>query len=390
MTVTTIYNIGTLLSGSLDQPVISSDSIVVESGIVNALGRERDAEISVDVGGATVIPGIIDSHHHPHIGDYHPVVSSVGYTERYLESGVTGLVSCGSYSMPGHPLGPTYGKHLAILVTQSFRRIRPAGIKTYAETMIVEPGLEEADLIEAAAAGVKRVKFLLPIPTIAETERIVRWAHERQMLVLAHCGGRKLVGEAETIGDALRIIRPDVAAHMNGGPTPPPWEDARWLLDETNCYVDLVYAGNLKMAADIVQILRGRGQLQRVLFGTDSPTPYGMFANGVACLAAFIASMTDLTASEAVCLMTGNAARAYGLSAGTIGLGQPADLVVCDARDGSVAADAMGDLKLGNAPAVGLVMIDGEILIPEAARRYPTGRYVSRSSPKRQPVMTRS
>ena len=55
------------------------------------------------------------------------------------------------------------------------------------------------------------------------------------MNVMTHTGGRKLLDDTATIGEALRVLRPDVAAHVNGGPTPPPVEDIDWLVEETTC-----------------------------------------------------------------------------------------------------------------------------------------------------------
>jgi enamidase len=382
-----VENIGTLLSGDLAQPTLQADSVYAEDGVIRAIGERQPADVVIDARGSTVMPGMVDSHHHPYFGDYHPVVTSVGYTERYLEAGITAVVSFGPYAMPGHPLGAKYGKALAILTTQSFKKVRPSGIKAYAETMIVEPGFTEADFAEAAEGGVRRIKFLLPIPTAAETRQVVEWAHQYGMQVQAHCGGRKLVGEAESIGEALRIISPDIAAHINGGPTPPAWEDALWLLDNTPCYADMVIGGNLKMAADMVQLLHDRGELHRVMLGTDSPTPGGTSPNGTAKFAAFIASATTLKPELVACLITGTTMRAYNLPGGLIEVGQPADLVICDARDGSVAPDALTELKNGNAPSVGAVIVDGDVLAPAPMPKHPSGRYYGRSNPKRPPVI---
>jgi enamidase len=381
-----LENIGTLLTGDLQNPRIEADAVYVEDGVIREVGTRRRADQVIDAQGSTVMPGTVDCHHHPYFGDYHPVISTVGYTERYVEGGVTSVISLGPYAMPGHPLGAPYGKALAILTTQSFQKVRPSGIKVFAETMIVEPGMQQADLAEAAAAGVKRIKFLLPIPTVAETRQVVEWAHALGMQVQAHCGGRKLVGESGSIGEALRVISPDIAAHLNGGPTPPAWEDAVWLVDNTSCYVDLVFGGNFTMAAALVRRLMERGQLERAMIGTDSPTPGGSAPNGTAKLAAFICSTTDLTAEQAACLISGTAGRAYGLPIGIIAVDKPADLLVCDARDGSVAANALEEFKNGNNPSVGAVIVDGEVLFPTPAPRFPSGKYHGRSNPKRPPV----
>src|SRR5262245_12681712 len=205
------------------------------------------------------------------------------------------------------------------------------------------------------------------------------------MKVLTHCGGRKLVGEAESIGQALQIISPDVAAHLNGGPTPPSWEDAEWLLEKTPCYTDVVLGGNLLLAVKIVEKLMAKGQLERLMIGTDSPTPGGTASGGVAKFMSFLASMTDLTAEQAICLSTGTTASAHGLSTGFVQVGMPADILITSAKDGTSAKDASAEVKAGNAAAVCAVIVDGEVLHPPA--HIPSGRYVGRSSPKQRPVI---
>ena len=382
-----IENVGAVVSGDLAEPILAAESLFIADGIVKEINTRSSADVEIDACGGTVLPGLIDAHHHPYFGDFHPVVSAVGYTDRYMESGVTGLVSCGPYALPGHPLGPQGGVALGILSAQSFAKVRPSGIKVYGECMIVEPGMNEDDFARAAGGGVKRIKFLLPVPTAEVARSFVQWAHKYGIKVLTHCGGRKLVGEAGSIGEALRIIRPDVAAHLNGGPTPPSWEDAVWLLDETPCYADIVFGGNLSMGAKIVEKLLGQGRLERLLVGTDTPTPGGLMPGGVGKFVAFLASVTDLKPEQAVCLATGNTARAHGLDTGFVKVGSPADLIIVGAREGSVAQNALEEIKNGNGPAVGAVIVDGELLHPP--ERYPSGKYVGRSNPKQNPVIKR-
>ena len=64
------------------------------------------------------------------------------YADRYVEAGVTAAISMGPYAFPGHPLGPKVGRALAIVTAQSYAKVRPSGMKVFAETMIVESGLD--------------------------------------------------------------------------------------------------------------------------------------------------------------------------------------------------------------------------------------------------------
>ena len=67
---TLLHNVGALLSGDLTAPRHRADAVLVEDGRIVALleGPEPsdvDADLRIDVGGATVAPGLIDSHVHP-------------------------------------------------------------------------------------------------------------------------------------------------------------------------------------------------------------------------------------------------------------------------------------------------------------------------------------
>ena len=64
-----IRNIGLLLSGALEKPILDGDTIVAENGKITAIGRFKDINVEgattvVDANGTTVAPGLIDSHVH--------------------------------------------------------------------------------------------------------------------------------------------------------------------------------------------------------------------------------------------------------------------------------------------------------------------------------------
>src|SRR6266704_2725656 len=69
-----IRNIGLLLSGALENPILDADTIVAQNGKISAIGRAKDVDVEgattiVDANGTTVAPGLIDSHVHPVAGD---------------------------------------------------------------------------------------------------------------------------------------------------------------------------------------------------------------------------------------------------------------------------------------------------------------------------------
>src|SRR4026207_1201025 len=65
-----IRNVGLLLSGALEKPILDGDTIVAENGKITAIGRFKDvntegATTIVDANGTTAAPGLIDSHVQP-------------------------------------------------------------------------------------------------------------------------------------------------------------------------------------------------------------------------------------------------------------------------------------------------------------------------------------
>src|SRR6267378_2952138 len=103
-----IRNIGLLLSGVLEKPILDGDTILAENGKISAIGRAKDvntegATTMVDANGTTVAPGLIDSHVHPVAGDWTPRQNQIGWIDSFLHGGVTTMISAGEVHMPGRP-----------------------------------------------------------------------------------------------------------------------------------------------------------------------------------------------------------------------------------------------------------------------------------------------
>src|SRR3974390_2468595 len=87
-----IRNIGLLLSGALEKPVLDADTIVAENGRITGIGRSKDLDTErattiVDANGTTVAPGLIDSHVHPVAGDWTPRQNQIGWGGQFLDGG---------------------------------------------------------------------------------------------------------------------------------------------------------------------------------------------------------------------------------------------------------------------------------------------------------------
>jgi enamidase len=93
-----IRNIGLLLSGDIDRPILDADTVVAVDGVIQTVGKEKDLDLSgagttVDAKGTALAPGLIDSHVHPVCGDWTPRQNQLGWIESCLHGGVTTMVS---------------------------------------------------------------------------------------------------------------------------------------------------------------------------------------------------------------------------------------------------------------------------------------------------------
>ena len=159
-----IKNIGTLVTGKLEEPLRQADSIYIEDGLICAMGNglNQAADQTIDANGITAIPGLIDSHSHPSIGEYTPAQNSLSWITNYMHGGVTALVSAGELHLPGLPLPPDARTALsvAIVTKRCYDNLRPSGVKVHAGTLLLVPGLTEKDFDEIQALGIKLVKFI--------------------------------------------------------------------------------------------------------------------------------------------------------------------------------------------------------------------------------------
>ena len=152
-----IFNIARILSGDIYSPVAAGDTIRLrrrENRLGLGTGSAPDCDVAIDAGGMMAMPGLIDSHVHITFGDYTPRQKTVGFLESYVHGGVTTCISASEVHVPGRPRDPAGVKALAIAARKSFEHYRPGGMRVHAGSIILEPGLTDADFAELASQGV--------------------------------------------------------------------------------------------------------------------------------------------------------------------------------------------------------------------------------------------
>lgn len=374
---TAIVNIGTIVSGDWQNPFVAADSIVMDQGRIARVGSASAAELDacdvvIDAGGATVIPGLIDSQVHNTFGDYTPRQKTVGFLESYVHGAVTTAISASEVHVPGRPHDPEGVKALALAAQRSFQHFRPGGMRVWAGSIILEPGLTEADFQEIAAKGVWLAKAGFgQVQTPYDYVPMVRWARAAGMITTVHTGGASIPDSSPITGDHLLAMQPDVSFHINGGPTAMPDRDFERVIADSQIALQVCTAGNLRTTLLCANLARQHNAFARLLVATDTPTGSGVMPLGMIYTMSHLASLTDMPAEWAVCAATGNNARIYRLNSGFIAPGKDADLAIVDAPVGGTQDSALAALKHGDPCAVGGVITDGEPRFVGQSRNTP-------------------
>lgn len=382
---TAIVNIGDSHAGDAPGTPLPGDALVLDDGVIGWIGDSADVSpadvaVLVDAAGATVVPGLIDSHVHTTFGDFTPRQGMIGFLDSYLHGGTTRVISASEVHVPGRPKDVTGVKALAIAAQRCFADYRPSGVTVHAGSVVLEPGLTFADFEELRAAGVWLAKAGFgAFHDAMDYVPVVHAARRAGIVVMCHTGGGSIPGsQAKISADVLLAMHPHVAGHVNGGPTAlDPDENARMVDEGGDIALQLVHAGNLRSAIDITDRALAAGQFHRLLIATDTPTGTGVISLGMLRQMAELTSLSELSARQAVAACTGNVGAVYGLDAGRLEVGRPADLLVVDAPVGGRAKDAFGALEIGDLPAVAVSVTDGEIRFARSRNTPPPTRPVA-------------
>src|ERR1700757_4509727 len=218
-----IVNLGQIVSGDWRDPFAAGDTILIEDERIAAVGTApattiESADVVIDAGGMTAIPGLIDSHVHVTFGDYTPRQRTVGFLESYLHGGITTSISASEVHVPDRPNDPEGVKALALAAERCFASYRPGGMRVIAGSVILEPGLTTADFKELAAKGVTLAKAGFgAVKTAYDYVPLVAGAKTAGLITPCHTGGSSIPGSGAITGDHLLAMHPHVSFHINGG-----------------------------------------------------------------------------------------------------------------------------------------------------------------------------
>src|ERR1700751_3560089 len=315
-----IRDIGLLLSGDMDRPILDADTIVAIDGRIVAIGKAKDVDSSgatttIDAKGTALAPGLIDSHVHPVCGDWTPRQNQLGWMDSYLHGGVTTMVSAGEVHTPGRPKDVIGLKAMAITAQRAFTAFRPGGVKVYAGAPVIEHGMVEDDFKELAAAGVTMlgVDGLGSVKGGATARQMVAWARKYGMQSTIHTGGPSIPGSSLIDKDIVLETDADVIGHINGGHTALPDEQITELCEKSSRALEIVHNGNERAALLTVRTASELNQLKRVVLGTDSPAGSGGQPLGILRMICLVSSRGEVPAEVAFCFATGNNAQIRNL-----------------------------------------------------------------------------
>lgn len=361
-----IRNIGLLLSGDIDRPILDADTIVVVDGVIAAVGKEADVDTDeprtlIDARRTCVCPGLIDSHVHPVFGDWTPRQNQLGWIESTLHGGVTTMVSAGEVHLPGRPKDIVGLKALAITAQRAFDNFRPGGVKVLAGAPIIEQGMVESDFRELAEAGVSLLGEigLGSVKAGAEAAQMVKWARAHGIQSTIHTGGPSIPGSGLIDKDVVLEADADIIGHINGGHTSLSEAHVCELCEKSSRAIEIVHNGNEKVAIAAAQAALQLKCPHRVILGTDGPAGSGAQPLGILRMVALLSSLANIPAELVFCFATGNTARIRGLNCGIVEPGRAADFVFMDRAQHTAGKTLLESVRLGDIPGVGMVMIDG-------------------------------
>ena len=376
-----ICNIGLILSGKIEQPILDGDCLIAVGGKITGWGHEKDldtdgADTLIDANGCTLCPGLIDSHVHPVVGDYTPRQQQLHWIDSTLHGGVTTLISAGEVHMPGRPKDIVGLKAMAIASQRWYENFRPSGVKVHAGAPVIEHGMVEEDFADLAKAGVKLLGEV-GLGTVKDgktARQMVDWARKYGIQSTIHTGGPSIPGSGLIDADMVLETGTDVVGHINGGHSALPDDQIICLCEGCKAGLEIVHNGNERAALLTLNTTRELGKLDQVILGTDGPAGSGVQPLGILRMIAMLSSLGNVPAEVAFCFGTGNTTRMRELDTGMIEAGLCADFVLMDQAQHAPGKTILESVQLGNLPGVGMTIIDGRVTSQRSRNTPPAGR----------------
>lgn len=370
-----IRNIGLCLSGDLDKPILDTDCLLIEDGVIAGF-TAGDADSEIDAQGCAVMPGLIDSHTHPVFGDWTPRQNQLGWIEMNVNGAVTSFLSAGEVHLPGRPKDAEGVRALAMVAQRCFQNFRPIGAKVIAGAPVPELDFDRDFYASLKAAGIRRIGEigLGTVAKGADAARVTGWCRELGIETIMHTGGPSIAGSHLVTAEDVLEAQPDVVSHINGGPTSIPHEAVRELCRNATGALEAVHNGNEKSAIVAMEAALAAGRLADFLLGTDAPAGSGVQPNGMLRMVTLLASFGGLPAEQAICCATGNITRKRKIDQGMLEAGRPADIVFLDRPDGSSGQNVLEAMAMGNIPGIAAVMIDGKMRTGRSRSTPPSAR----------------
>src|ERR1700730_14807460 len=377
-----VRNIGLLLSGDLQKPILDADTVVSIDGRITAVGKEKAVDFEgamhiIDANGTALAPGLIDSHVHPVAGDWTPRQNQIGWIDSCLHGGVTTMISAGEVHMPGRPKDVVGLKAMAITAQRAFAAFRPSGVKVHAGAPVIEHGMVEEDFKTLAEAGVRLLGEVAvgSVKDGATARQMVAWARKYGMQSTIHTGGPSIPGSSLIDKDIVLAADADVIGHINGGHNALPDDQIITLCEKSSRALEIVHNGNERAGLLTLRMAKELKQLDRVILGTDSPAGSGVQPLGILRMISMLSSLGDVPAEIAVCFATGNTAKIRNLDCGLIAVGRAATFVMIDKAQHSAGKNVLDSMQRGDLPGIGMVIVNG-VVSAERSRNTPPATMV--------------
>ena len=372
-----LRGLGLILSGNLEQPILDADTVLINGGRIAAIGKEKDidsdnATMVIHANGCTLVPGLIDSHVHPVIGDWTPRQNQIGWIDSCLHGGVTTMISAGEVHTPGRPKDVVGLKALAVVAQRTFAALRPAGVKILAGAPVIEHGMEEEDFKQLSDAGVGMLGEvgLGGVKDGATARQMVGWARKYGMQSTIHTGGPSIPGSNLIDSDIVLAADTDVIGHINGGHTALPDGEIIRLCEQSVRALEIVHNGNERAALLTLRTAKELNHLDRIILGTDSPAGSGVQPLGILRMIAMLSAVGGIPAETAFCFATGNTAKMRHLACGLVAVGRAADFVLLDRAQHSAGKTLLESVQSGDLPGIAMTIIDG-VVRSERSRNTP-------------------